>query len=212
MLTEGAARSSRPLPRLRGGRRTGHNRLNRDDWVQAALRQITAQGIPGVNIAGLAGLLKVTTGSFYWHFTSRDELIDAALDHWEHERIDVIETLRELSDPRDRLERLVSDAYRDRERGALFAALQASASDPRVSPRLRRTTQRRLAFLTDTYRELGYPPQQAHHAALALYSLYIGLWEVIRALPATDEHTVSGEGLSAYIEYLRGLISNAKPA
>ncbi len=168
--------------------------------------QIAEHGIAGINIAGLAASLQVTTGSFYWHFSSRDELIEAALDLWETERIDVIETLRDISDPRQRLEQLVGDVYRNRERGALFAALQASASDPRVSSRLRRTTQRRLTFLSQTYRELGYPMAKARHAALALYSLYTGLWEVIRTLPVSDEHAVSGERLTEYVEYLRSLV------
>lgn len=152
----------------------------------------------------------MTTGSFYWHFTSREELIEAALDRWETERIDVIETLREIADPRLRLERLVTDVFRNRDRGALFAALQASASDPRVAGRLRRTTQRRLAFLLQTYRELGYPMEQARNAALVLYSLYTGLWEVIRTLPASDEHAVAGERLGEYAQYLRTVILPAR--
>jgi AcrR family transcriptional regulator len=201
--TSSASSSKASKPKARARRRTGQNRLNRDDWLRAALGQIADQGIAGINIAGLAASLDVTTGSFYWHFASRDELIEAALDRWEHERIDVIEMLRDISDPRERLERLLNDAYRNREIGALFAALQASASDPRVGSRLRRTTQRRLAFLTQTYRDLGYPAPKARHAALALYSLYTGLWEVIRALPASDEHAVSGERLTEYVDYLR---------
>ena len=68
----------------------------------------------------------------HWHFSSRDEIVEAALDHWETERIDVIEGLREISDPTERLERLVTQIYKNRDRGALFAALQASSTDPRV--------------------------------------------------------------------------------
>lgn len=182
------------------------SRLSRQDWIDAALKQIAEHGLAGVNVASLAAQLRVTTGSFYWHFSSRDELVEAALDRWETERIDVIETLRELSDPQLRLERLISDLYRNRDRGALYSSLQASASDPRVASRLRRTTQRRLTFLTQTYRELGYPMQQARHSALVLYSLYTGLWEVIRTLPASDEHAITGERLADYVEHLRALI------
>lgn len=155
--------------------------------------------------------MRVTTGSFYWHFASRDELLEAALDRWETERIDVIETLRDIADPRARLERLIVEIYRNRERGALFAALQASASEPRIASRLRRTTQRRLSFLTQTYRELGYPMARARHAALAVYSLYTGLWEVIRTLPPSDEHALTGDRLTDYVEYLRSLVLPPTP-
>lgn len=182
------------------------SRLSREDWLTAALQQIAEQGLAGVNVASLAERLSVTTGSFYWHFGSREEIIEAALDRWETERIDVIENLREISDPRQRLERLITQVYRNRDPGALFAALQASASDPRVASRLRRTTQRRLVFLTQTYRELGYPMAKARQSALVLYSLYTGLWEVIRTLPASDENAPVGERLSAYVRHLRSLI------
>lgn len=200
----------RVSPKRPAGAGQTSTRLSREDWLSAALRQIAEHGLAGVSIAELAGRLDVTTGSFYWHFTSREELIEAALDRWETERIDVIETLREIADPRLRLERLVTDVFRNRDRGALFAALQASASDPRVAGRLRRTTQRRLAFLLQTYRELGYPMEQARNAALVLYSLYTGLWEVIRTLPASDEHAVAGERLGEYAQYLRTVILPAR--
>ena len=187
------------------------SRLGREDWIKAALHQIAEQGLAGVTIAGLAAHLKVTTGSFYWHFSSRDEILEAALDRWETERIDVIENLREISDPRERLERLVTQIYKNRDRGALFAALQASSTDPRIASRLRRTTQRRLTFLAQTYRELGYPMAKARHCALVLYSLYTGLWEVTRTLPASDESAPVGERLTEYVQHLRSLILPERP-
>lgn len=186
------------------------SRLTREDWLKATLQQIAEGGLPSVNIAGLAAQLKVTTGSFYWHFDSRDEIIEEALDRWETERIDIIETLREIADPRLRLERLVTEIYRNRDRGALFAALQASGNDPRIAGRLRRTTQRRLTFLTQTYRELGYPMARARHSALVLYSLYTGLWEVLRTLPKSDEHAPVGERMNEYVEHLRTLLLPGK--
>lgn len=201
-----ASKPPGPPPRKKPPGKTISSRLSREDWISAALRCIGEQGLAGVHVAGLAKHLHVTTGSFYWHFASREELIEAALDRWETERIDIIETLRDIPSPRDRIERLILDLYRNRERGALFAALQASASDPRIASRLRRTTQRRLSFLTQTYRELGQPMPMARHSALATYSLYAGLWEVSRTLPPSDEHAVTGPRLTDYVEYLRSLI------
>mgnify|MGYP000299428361 CR=1 FL=1 len=188
------------------------SRLGRQDWIKAALHQIAEQGLLSVTIAGLAAHLGVTSGSFYWHFSSRDEIVEAALDHWETERIDVIEGLREISDPTERLERLVTQIYKNRDRGALFAALQASSTDPRVGSRLRRTTQRRLTFLAQTYRELGYPLAKARHCALVLYSLYTGLWEVTRTLPASDENAPVGERLTDYVQHLRSVILPPRPS
>lgn len=196
----------RPATARQPADQSTRGRLSRQQWIDAALQLIAQQGLSGVNIANMAAALRVTTGSFYWHFGSREELIEAALDRWETERIDVIEGLREIADPRQRLERLISDSYRHGDRGRLFAALQASASDPRVASRLRRTTQRRLTFLTQTYRQLGHSLPQARHYALSLYSLYAGLWEVARTLPSSDEHAPTGRQLTGYLQHLRKLI------
>ena len=62
--------------------------LARDDWLRAALKQCAA-GIDTVKVAPLAEQLEVTTGSFYWHFKNRRELLDGLLEYWEHEMTDV---------------------------------------------------------------------------------------------------------------------------
>jgi AcrR family transcriptional regulator len=45
-------------------------------------------GIDSVIVAPLAEDMGVTTGSFYWHFKNRQELLDAVLDYWEREMTD----------------------------------------------------------------------------------------------------------------------------
>jgi AcrR family transcriptional regulator len=63
-------------------------RLAREDWLKAAL-SLCAAGIDSVKVAPLAERLGVTTGSFYWHFKNRRELLEALLDYWEHETTDM---------------------------------------------------------------------------------------------------------------------------
>ena len=57
-------------------------RLGRDDWIRAALDAIAAGGLAAVAVEPLARSLGVTKGSFYAHFSNRDELIEAALEAW----------------------------------------------------------------------------------------------------------------------------------
>ena len=54
-------------------------RLTRDAWLKAALSLCVA-GIDKLKVAPLAEYLGVTTGSFYWHFKNRRELLEALLD------------------------------------------------------------------------------------------------------------------------------------
>jgi len=57
-------------------------RLAADDWLEAALATLVSGGIEAVQITVLARDLGVTRGSFYWHFESREALLDALLTEW----------------------------------------------------------------------------------------------------------------------------------
>ena len=82
-------------------------RLSAADWAQVALDVIAEQGVAAVAVEPLARRLGVTKGSFYWHFPSRDALLQAALERWEEvEQQQVFGSLEEEPDPRERLRRL----------------------------------------------------------------------------------------------------------
>ena len=63
-------------------------RLSADDWAREALDQIAEQGVASVAVEPLARRLGVTKGSFYWHFPSRDALLQAALERWERRALE----------------------------------------------------------------------------------------------------------------------------
>lgn len=64
--------------------------LTRDGWIEAALAVLVEQGVEAVQITQLAKRLDVTRGSFYWHFTSRDELLNALVAEWRARNSDVM--------------------------------------------------------------------------------------------------------------------------
>jgi AcrR family transcriptional regulator len=61
-------------------------RLTRDGWMQAARLALLESGPDAVRVEPLAATLGVTKGSFYWHFTDRQALLDALVSEWEAER------------------------------------------------------------------------------------------------------------------------------
>jgi AcrR family transcriptional regulator len=72
--------------------------LTREDWIAIAREALIASGVDDVKVDVLARRLKVTRGSFYWHFKSRQELLNALLEDWEannRREIAVIEALVE---------------------------------------------------------------------------------------------------------------------
>jgi AcrR family transcriptional regulator len=56
--------------------------LGKDDWIRVAKTILIKQGIAEVKIEKIAAKLKVTIGSFYWHFKGRAELHDAIIADW----------------------------------------------------------------------------------------------------------------------------------
>lgn len=57
-------------------------RLSREDWIEAARLVLIASGVDDVKVDRLAKELRVTRGSFYWHFKHRKDLLDALLAGW----------------------------------------------------------------------------------------------------------------------------------
>src|SRR5207247_6566864 len=57
-------------------------RWAREDWVVYALDAMEHGGVGGVTIEELARRCGRTKGSFYAHFASRDELLEAMLKAW----------------------------------------------------------------------------------------------------------------------------------
>ena len=66
------------------------SRLTRQDWVLTALNVFLQEGIGSVQITKLAEDLGVTRGSFYWHFKSRKQLLDAIVAEWRIRNTDIM--------------------------------------------------------------------------------------------------------------------------
>lgn len=172
-------------------------RRNADDWQEAALDVIAASGIDALAIPSLAESLGVTKGSFYWHFSSLDELIAAALQRWEVADRITVEEMAAVSDPARRLRGAFEEAMRLERSQSLYVTL-ASASDSAVVQVLRRVSQRRVRFLTAAYRELGLRPTEAHQRALLTYTAYLGIIHLRRQ---AVEGLRSARDVEAYVTH-----------
>lgn len=159
--------------------------LDREDWARAALDAMAAGGVPTVKVETLARTLGATKGSFYWHFADRAALIDEAVAVWERTETDaVIDSLADVTDPRERLRRLFSIIFARPELGAVDAAMIAAGDQPAVGEVLRRVTDRRVGFMRDAFAGLGFGTADAHRRALYAHGIYLGLVVVRRVNPA----------------------------
>lgn len=145
------------------------------DWEQAALDLIAEKGISAVAVEPLARRLGITKGSFYWHFASRDELLEQALKRWELRDIEQLARALDVDLPADhRLAEFILRTSRQNRSHQIHAALCAASDHPLVKPVIERITRRRLDYLARAFRELGLDDEQARHRARLTYTSYVG--------------------------------------
>jgi AcrR family transcriptional regulator len=137
-------------------------RLTRDDWLKAAMR-LSEAGIDSVKVAPLAAHLGVTTGSFYWHFKNRRELLEALLDYWEHEMTDVaIEAARHYTgSPADRILDLMDNVMASKLARYDLPIWQWAQSDTKASRVFNRVLKKRFSFAAWMFSEAGFSRDQA---------------------------------------------------
>jgi AcrR family transcriptional regulator len=174
-------------------------RLSRDTWAMAALFEIGKVGALTPSVEKLAKELGVTKGSFYWHFKSRDELVQAALELWERLATDAIITeLAGIDEPRARLRGLLDQIFREPKHLAVEGVILAAQDDAKFGRFIRRVSRRRMQYVLDAYEASGMSKVQAEHWGLLTYSAFVGALHVMRAAPVMRKD----EELKRYARFL----------
>lgn len=154
--------------------------LDRDAWVAGATEVLAEEGIAGLRVEVLAKRLKVTKGSFYWHFADRRDLLLAVLSNWKEGRIrDIIKQTRaqagrELeqiyhvidvySASRSRRGMMIELAVRDwARRDAEAGAIVAEVDDVR------------LRCARELFLACGVPMEEASSRCMLLYAYVFGV-------------------------------------
>ena len=150
-------------------------RLDVAAWTVAALDLLAEQGIDGVRIELLARRLGVTKGSFYWHFTDRDELHVAMLDYWrrrttlglierfEHTGAPAIERLRQLI-------RLLTNPRSLRGADVELSVRLWGRRDARAESALSEVDELRTRYIARLLMETGISADEAKARSLLIYS------------------------------------------
>lgn len=182
------------------------NSLTAEDWARAALEALAAGGLEAVAVEPLARRLKVTKGSFYWHFESREALLRAALSLWERQETDdVLARIDHDLAPYERIVSLFKQANAGYRSGRLYLAIAAAEDRPLVREFVQRVSQRRLDYLTECYAALGHSPVQAAHWARFAYATFMGNLQIRRDTP---EAMPTG---AAFNDYLKLMIRTLIP-
>jgi AcrR family transcriptional regulator len=189
-----------PSPESSSSTPTRNARLSADDWAQAALDLIAEQGVSAVAVEPLARRLGVTKGSFYWHFPSRDALLQAALERWEAvEQESIFGSLEQVADPRERLRALFQLVGHEVKPHIIYSELLKALDHPSVQPVIDRISQRRLEYLVAMFRQAGLQRTDATHRARLTYAAYVGFLQLSLQL---QQPRMTSEEFETYLEHV----------
>lgn len=137
-------------------------RLTPEDWIAAGFRALARGGLSAVRAEALARDLKVSKGSFYWHFKDVPTFHTVMLTHWEDQATERIIAMVEQGapDPAGRLQLLADLATSDLDEpyGGFHteAAIRAWARhDPVVGAVQDQVDRRRMAYMAACFSEAG---------------------------------------------------------
>ncbi|GGA45666.1 TetR/AcrR family transcriptional regulator [Pelagibacterium lentulum] len=155
--------------------------LSAEDWLKAGFRALVAEGAKGVRVEALARALKISKGSFYWHFADAAALKSAMMEFWyENATRAEIASLRSANvSGAERLRRVVGFAGEARSEfggvGVENAIREWGRSDAAVRRMVQRMESERLAFLTECFEMEGFVGESALWRSQSLYACLIGL-------------------------------------
>jgi len=154
--------------------------LDRDAWIAAATEVLAEEGIAGLRVEVLAKRLKVTKGSFYWHFQDRRDLLIAVLLHWKEGRIrDIIK--QTTADPGHELEQIyhVIDVYSaSRSRRGMMIELAVrdwARRDSEAGAIVAEVDDVRLRCARALFLACGVPMEEASSRCMLLYAYVFGV-------------------------------------
>ena len=161
-------------------------RLSRDDWLDEAFKAVVEGGFENVKVLTLAEKLKVTRGSFYWHFTDHADLIGSLLMRWKLAQLDLDAKLKshQSGDALKDLEFVVDAAFlqagSELENLRFEQAMRAlSHQHPEAAQLLVEVDAGRIDLFETKFLALVKDPKKARDLAALLYLAIVGGYQAL---------------------------------
>jgi AcrR family transcriptional regulator len=150
------------------------DRLAKSDWIKQGLRTLAAEGANALKVGPMADRLKVSRGSFYWHFRDIADFRAQLLQTWQEQATDrVIRNLEAEKDRPDRLKQLMRRAFTSSR--SLDRAIRSwAAQDRNVAAIVSSVDARRVAYIAKMLAVAGVEGQKAQRRAAFLYWAFLG--------------------------------------
>jgi AcrR family transcriptional regulator len=150
-----------------------NDRLTKSDWIDHGLRTLARDGPNALKVGPMAAALKVSRGSFYWHFRDIADFRSQVLQGWQERMTDeVIQEVARKSGP-DRLKHLLRRAFVEKPR--LDRAIRSwAAEDADVAAVVASVDASRVAYIGKLLIAAGVESRRALPRAAFMYWAYLG--------------------------------------
>jgi AcrR family transcriptional regulator len=150
------------------------DRLTKSDWIKHGLRTLAHDGVNALKVGPMATKLKVSRGSFYWHFRDIADFRSQILRSWQERTTDqVIQELEAEKAEPDRLKYLMARAFNEKPR--LDRAVRSwAAEDEHVAKIAASVDARRVAYIAKLLVAAGVESRRALSRAAFMYWAYLG--------------------------------------
>lgn len=156
--------------------RTQKKTLDRDAWLRKALDVLFALGIGQVKVEVLARKLKLTKGSFYWHFKNRDDLLRSMVDWWREQQLSFIARLaaQPVEDPAAQIHAVIDFTQHTDDSRHDIAMREFARFNKWAAQAVATVDQQRVDYLEQLFRRAGFDAEEALLRARALYFYQVG--------------------------------------
>lgn len=149
-------------------------RMTKEKWVQHGLKSLEKRGFSALKAEPMAKELKVSRGSFYWHFTDIGEFQKDVLELWrQRTTLQVIVDIEGSGDKSGRLNVLMQRAFnagRDLERAVRAWAIR----NPDVAEVVTRVDIERINYICELLMSEGVLEPDVRSKATFVYWAYLG--------------------------------------
>ncbi len=173
-------------------------RLTRLDWLDHGLKVLASSGAAALKAEPLAASLKVSRGSFYWHFRDIEQFHIELLARWRQRATDeIIVLINQESDRDARLGLLMRTALAGDER--LERSVRSWASqNTEAADAVASVDKIRIEYLSQLLKSAGIPDKRASARATFIYWAYAG-----RVMVATDSKKLDQEELDSIAKLMQ---------
>jgi AcrR family transcriptional regulator len=151
-----------------------NDRLTKSDWIGHGLRTLANDGASALKVGPMSTMLKVSRGSFYWHFRDIADFRSQILRSWQQRVTDqVIQELDAKKGEPDRLRHLMKRGFGGNRK--LDRAVRSWATEDKdVAKVVASDDARRVAYIANLLVATGVESQKALGRATFLYWAYLG--------------------------------------